>query len=448
MINNSAGSEAAQLLGNMYREARERNNVSLTTASEQLNIRSYLLNDMEKGRFGHLKLGDCLAYAKYLSVDIGVDEINKIRQIQGASGETYVIDRKVYVGGAVVLGLLAAAILALTSGSGKNDNAAPENGVLQIPQNGGSGVIELPAANTPQTVEVPLVQQAPAAQQPVAPKVQTADTMPKEPAQTAVTAPAQQKAASGVVVGPESGDVIVEEEIRFESLPDVEPSEAPVVAAPRTETVRKTGTAGAPVAKTVPAAGNAVQHQPARQPEKTADVRKEVKPQNASRSETAKTAVSTSKSAVQNTAAGTERKAQTRTQTAAAAKSTGLKSGQVVSLADELGYQKPARASQTSASKQSAKPAQKPVQKPVQSQTATAPKTAASGVKSGSLKSGQVVSLADEMGYQKKPAAPKSTGAAVSSGNSAKSGVVGPKITDQAEIKRRASQVVITEAVQ
>lgn len=440
MINNSAGSEAAQLLGNMYREARERNNVSLTTASEQLNIRSYLLNDMEKGRFGHLKLGDCLAYAKYLSVDIGVDEINKIRQIQGASGETYVIDRKVYVGGAVVLGLLAAAILALTSGSGKNDNAAPENGVLQIPQNGGSGVIELPAANTPQTVEVPLVQQAPAVQQPAAPKVQTADTMPKEPAQTAVTAPAQQKAASGVVVGPESGDVIVEEEIRFESLPDVEQSEAPVVVTPRTETVRKTGTAGAPVAKTVPAAGNAVQHQP----EKTADVRKEVKPQNASRSETAKTAVSTSKSAVQNTAAGAERKAQTRTQTAAAAKSTGLKSGQVVSLADELGYQKPARASQTSASKQSAKPAQKPVQ----SQTATAPKTAASGVKSGSLKSGQVVSLADEMGYQKKPAAPKSTGAAVSSGNSAKSGVVGPKITDQAEIKRRASQVVITEAVQ
>lgn len=444
MINNSAGSEAAQLLGNMYREARERNNVSLTTASEQLNIRSYLLNDMEKGRFGHLKLGDCLAYAKYLSVDIGVDEINKIRQIQGASGETYVIDRKVYVGGAVVLGLLAAAILALTSGSGKNDNAAPENGVLQIPQNGGSGVIELPAANTPQTVEVPLVQQAPAAQQPAAPKVQTADTMPKEPEQTAVTAPAQQKAASGVVVGPESGDVIVEEEIRFESLPDVEPSEAPVVVTPRTETVRKTGTAGAPVAKTVPAAGNAVQHQPARQPEKTADVRKEVKPQNALRSETAKTAVSTSKSAVQNTAAGAERKAQTRTQTAAAAKSTGLKSGQVVSLADELGYQKPARASQTSASKQSAKPAQKHVQ----SQTATAPKTAASGVKSGSLKSGQVVSLADEMGYQKKPAAPKSTGAAVSSGNSAKSGVVGPMITDQAEIKRRASQVVITEAVQ
>ena len=81
MINNSAGSEAAQLLGNMYREARERNNVSLTTASEQLNIRSYLLNDMEKGRFGHLKLGDCLAYAKYLSVDIGVDEINKIREL-------------------------------------------------------------------------------------------------------------------------------------------------------------------------------------------------------------------------------------------------------------------------------------------------------------------------------------------------------------------------------
>ena len=443
MINNSAGSEAAQLLGNMYREARERNNISLTTASEQLNIRSYLLNDMEKGRFGHLKLGDCLAYAKYLSVDIGVEEINKIRQIQGASGETYVIDRKVYVGGAVVLGVLAAAILALTSGSGKNDGVTPDNGVLQIPQNGGSGVIELPAANAPQTVEVPLVQQA-SAVQPAVSKVQTAGSLPAEQAKTAETSPAQQKAASGVVVGPDSGDVIVEEEIRFESLPDVEPSDAPVVAAPRTGTAVKTGTAGTAVAGTAPVADNAVQHQPARQTEKNAEVRKDVKPQNVSRREPARTAANTSVTKVQNTAATAERKAQTRTQTATAGKSTGLKSGQVVSLADELGYQKPARASQTSASKQSAKPAQKSAQ----SQTAAAPKNVSSGAKSGGLKSGQVVSLADEMGYQKKTSAPKNTGAAVSSGNSVKSGVVGPKITDQAEIKRRASQVVITEAVQ
>lgn len=62
--------EEAKEFGELLRKTRESNNLTLSKISEDLEIRSYLLNDMEKGRFAHIKQGDCQAYAKYLGLNI------------------------------------------------------------------------------------------------------------------------------------------------------------------------------------------------------------------------------------------------------------------------------------------------------------------------------------------------------------------------------------------
>lgn len=442
MINNSAGGEAAQVLGNKYRKARESNMVSINEASEQLNIRRYLLDDMEKGRFGHLKLGDCLAYAKYLSLDITVDEINRVREAQGATGATYEIDKRVYIGGAVVLGVVAAVVFAMSSGSQKTEVAGENGGVLSLPQNNDTGVIEIPVNPQAQTIQVQTVdvnaaQQAPAVQT----QVQTAET-PKVKSGAA--------AESGIVVGPESGDMIVEEEIRFESLPDVEFPDAPVVAAPK-DPKKNAADFGRDVRTASAAPAENVRKQAEQSVLRTENtVKQEVnakaaqvtaKAEEKAKSVSRSSAVQESKAKAVNAADRTVNTVQQ--QVTAQKKSSGLKAGQVVSLADELGYQKPAQAKQ-----QAQKAVQKPAQKTVQADAAkarTAGNAAANTVKSGSLKSGQVVSLADEMGYQKKT---QTVNKSAPAANTKAGSVVGPKITDQAEIKRRASQVVITEAVQ
>ena len=139
--------------------------------------------------------------------------------------------------------------------------------------------------------------------------------------------------------------------------------------------------------------------------------------------------------------------------TAVASKSTGLKAGQVVSLADEMGVKKTPAVKQAPVAKQSASAVKQEAKKTAVNNAGKAAAYAGTAVKqvngSKGLKAGQVVSLADEMGYKKpakQAAAPAKKAPAKNSGK--KNSAIGPKITDPNEIKRRASQVVITEAVQ
>lgn len=128
-------------------------------------------------------------------------------------------------------------------------------------------------------------------------------------------------------------------------------------------------------------------------------------------------------------------------------KSSGLKAGQVVSLADEMGVKKTPAVKQAPVAKQSASAVKQEAKKTAVNNAGKAAASAGTAVKqvngSKGLKAGQVVSLADEMGYKKQPA---KQAPAKNSGK--KNSAIGPKITDPNEIKRRASQVVITEAVQ
>ncbi len=66
----------AQQLGAKFKANRVKHNLSLIDVSDKLQIRSFVLNDIENGNFSHLKQGECLAYAKYLGIDL--DEVRKV----------------------------------------------------------------------------------------------------------------------------------------------------------------------------------------------------------------------------------------------------------------------------------------------------------------------------------------------------------------------------------
>ena len=126
----------------------------------------------------------------------------------------------------------------------------------------------------------------------------------------------------------------------------------------------------------------------------------------------------------------------------------------IKTTADEMGVKKTPAVKQAPVAKQSASAVKQEAKKTAVNNAGKAAASAGTAVKqvngSKGLKAGQVVSLADEMGYKKQPAkqaaAPAKQAPAKNSGK--KNSAIGPKITDPNEIKRRASQVVITEAVQ
>jgi cytoskeletal protein RodZ len=67
-------------LGELFSSTRKKNGLSLREVSEKLSIRSTILNDIEHGKFAHLKEGDCAAYAKYLGIDF--DRVKAVRNLQ------------------------------------------------------------------------------------------------------------------------------------------------------------------------------------------------------------------------------------------------------------------------------------------------------------------------------------------------------------------------------
>ncbi len=113
----------AVAFGEHLRKLRENKGISLMQVTEQLQIRSYLLNDMEKGRFAHLRLGDCLAYAKLLGADLKV--VKSIHEISVASKEkekTQNSKFKLYLGIFGVVVFLIIFCMFLTKSSNNNDS--------------------------------------------------------------------------------------------------------------------------------------------------------------------------------------------------------------------------------------------------------------------------------------------------------------------------------------
>lgn len=128
-------------LGEQLRSIRESKGLSLMQITEQLDIRSYLLNDMEKGRFAHLRLGDCLAYAKLLGVNADlVKSVHALVLQHKANNDSAASKLKLYVGA----GVMVASVLILCLLLAKGNDAAPS----------GDGFIEV--ENTPSATLEPL----------------------------------------------------------------------------------------------------------------------------------------------------------------------------------------------------------------------------------------------------------------------------------------------------
>ena len=128
-------------LGEQLRSIRESKGLSLMQITEQLDIRSYLLNDMEKGRFAHLRLGDCLAYAKLLGVNADlVKGVHALVLQHKANNDSAASKLKLYVGA----GAMVASVLILCLLLAKGNDAAPS----------GDGLIEV--ENTPSATLEPL----------------------------------------------------------------------------------------------------------------------------------------------------------------------------------------------------------------------------------------------------------------------------------------------------
>lgn len=128
-------------LGEQLRSIRESKGLSLMQITEQLDIRSYLLNDMEKGRFAHLRLGDCLAYAKLLGVNADlVKGVHALVLQHKANNDSAASKLKLYVGA----GVMVASVLILCLLLAKGNDAAPS----------GDGLIEV--ENTPSATLEPL----------------------------------------------------------------------------------------------------------------------------------------------------------------------------------------------------------------------------------------------------------------------------------------------------
>ena len=83
-IEPESGASPAANLGARLRALRIRHNLSLIDVSDKLKIRSHVLNDMENGNFRHLKEGECLAYARYMGIDLA--EVRAILAAGGSSG--------------------------------------------------------------------------------------------------------------------------------------------------------------------------------------------------------------------------------------------------------------------------------------------------------------------------------------------------------------------------
>lgn len=137
-------------LGEQLRSIRESKGLSLMQITEQLDIRSYLLNDMEKGRFAHLRLGDCLAYAKLLGVNADlVKGVHALVLQHKANNDSAASKLKLYVGA----GVMVASVLILCLLLAKGNDAAPSgDGLIEVENTPSATLEHLTTAPSPAPV--------------------------------------------------------------------------------------------------------------------------------------------------------------------------------------------------------------------------------------------------------------------------------------------------------
>lgn len=392
----------AQSLGNQFKANREQHNLSLNEVSTKLNIRSVLLNDMEKGRFLHLKRGDCMAYAKFLDMDF--KEVSDIIEgLEQANISTNASSQriKVYIGAAtaIVIALLVVVGLSISVKNSEdktrviNDAPIVEN---STEVNSGEELLELKEQTsedeTKPIVEVTETQNI-KDEKPVEDNfVATSNTI-SEPNTATVDAITENKVSSGVEI------VNIDASIPESSSQN---TEVAVKDEAKAQTTEKATEAVKPKVE-----------------EKLDVVNKTANEKPAAIKETPKAKNNTPVQVKKNDSVKTVNKPQAPKVSNEAKKTTNLKVGQVVSLGSS------SKATEVKPNK--AKPTVKEVKTSVVKNNvgSVAP-----------LKSGEIRSLVSS----------KDQAPTVSSSKTSQN-MVSPKILNKEEIKQKADQVVITEAV-
>ncbi len=124
-MDKEAVSSKALKLGRQYNALREQNNLTLSQVSSSLDIRSVLLNDMEKGRFAHLNIGECLAYAKFLGIDLNevYDVFAELKGGEATSTKPDNGNKLKLIGGITFVVVIVIIMVFALSANSSNDNA-------------------------------------------------------------------------------------------------------------------------------------------------------------------------------------------------------------------------------------------------------------------------------------------------------------------------------------
>ena len=124
-MDKEAVSSKALKLGRQYNALREQNNLTLSQVSSSLDIRSVLLNDMEKGRFAHLNIGECLAYAKFLGIDLNevYDVFAELKGGEATSTKPDNANKLKLIGGITFVVVIVIIMVFALSANSSNDNA-------------------------------------------------------------------------------------------------------------------------------------------------------------------------------------------------------------------------------------------------------------------------------------------------------------------------------------
>lgn len=141
-IETENGTSPAVKLGEKLRTLRVRHNLSLIDVSDKLKIRSHVLNDMENGNFTHLKEGECLAYARYMGIDLS--EVRAVLAEGGSSGGADDGSRMSSIRTGIGIGALAViavGVVLLISSGGSDGKPEAEQALVSEPLRNGTGVL-------------------------------------------------------------------------------------------------------------------------------------------------------------------------------------------------------------------------------------------------------------------------------------------------------------------
>ena len=433
-IEPESGASPAANLGARLRALRIRHNLSLIDVSDKLKIRSHVLNDMENGNFRHLKEGECLAYARYMGIDLA-----EVRAILAAGGSSGASDdgsrlRSIRTGiGIGALAVIAVGVVLLIASGGSDSKPEAEKALVSEPLRNGSEVLpageelnlseiskgrdtavlpEAPAVNDP---EPPVIEPVPVeiTDDPLLSGVQPGDEPP-------LVLPAPETPETVIpAAGPESGVITFDEELKAAgNLPD-----SPAMTPPSKKE----------------SSGKELSGKENRNPNAGYASRKPASQQNSGNP--AHTRPASGKTGARQEPPKKPAPVQTTSR-------KPLRAGEVRSLADEMGVKKtaaPAKPAAPNGKTQAPKPAKAP-EKPAKTAPGTGPRNlnsrpagSAPSSRKGqpaALRSGEVRSLAAEQGRTTAPAGTTASAVKVRqvSGNG--------RVYDPDEVRRKADLVM------